>query len=115
MAVWMGTSFGQPPAENRGGPAVRTEGFYRALVDQALDIITVVTDQGAIAFESKAIQRVLGYEVDELLGSNVFEHIHPDDLDIVRDAFNQALETGESSAVEFRFRHKDGSWRMFEG
>jgi PAS domain S-box-containing protein len=112
MVVWSGDMV--TISVSRSSDTIERPEFYRALVDQAPDIITVVAKDGTISFESQAIQRVLGYTPDELIGTNVFERVHPEDLDHVRASFEEAAETGESPLTEFRFRHKDGSWRVLE-
>ncbi|NIW49224.1 MAG: PAS domain S-box protein, partial [Gammaproteobacteria bacterium] len=51
----------------------------------------------------------------ELIGRNVFDFIHPDDLDRVPRNYSQWKKlSGRSRVLEFRFRHKDGSWRVLE-
>jgi two-component system, cell cycle sensor histidine kinase and response regulator CckA len=94
----------------------RNERFYRTLVDQALDIITVCDLSGTIRFKSRAVERVLGYTPDELVGRNLFDLLHPDDVARVREKFDEAAASGRPSPpVEYRYRHKDGGWRMLEG
>ena len=44
------------------------ETYYRALIENALDIITVVDRDGKILFESPALYRVLGYRPEYALG-----------------------------------------------
>ena len=48
---------------------------------------------------------------------NVLDHVHPDDLSHVLEETEKALgEAGvaRNAAEEFRFRHRDGSWRWME-
>jgi PAS domain S-box-containing protein len=90
------------------------ERFYRALVEQTRDFITVVGRDGTILFKNRSNDHPSGYTAAELVGCNVFDFIHHDDLGRVRTAFEQALVGVPASAVEHRFRYKDGSWRVFE-
>ena len=61
------------------------------------------------------MQRLLGYAPSELLERNVFELLHPDDLAAVAEALAGALsEPGTPRSAEFRFRHRDGLWRVLE-
>ena len=91
----------------------RNEAQFRALTDNAQDIITVLSAEGRIEFESPSVERVLGYNPVELLGRNAFEFVHPDDTAATAERFQQAIE-GASVSTEFRFRHKDGSYRWLE-
>jgi PAS domain S-box-containing protein len=90
------------------------ERFYRAVVEQTRDFITVVACDGTILFKNRSNDHPSGYSAAELVGCNVFDFIHHDDLGPVRAAFDQALAGVPASAVEHRFRYKDGSWRVFE-
>jgi diguanylate cyclase (GGDEF)-like protein/PAS domain S-box-containing protein len=93
----------------------RSEARFRALVQHSSDIITVVEKDGTIRYESPAITAVLGYSPEELLGLNIFEGMHPDDLALVRATFGKALRTpGTIPTVTVRMRHRDGSWRSME-
>ena len=88
---------------------------FRSLIENALDIITILNGDGTIRYESPSIDRILGYKPVELLGQNVFEFIHPDDLPAVRKTFTERSQiAGPAPPIELRFRHKDGSWRILE-
>jgi PAS domain S-box-containing protein len=85
---------------------------YQELVTHLADGVLIVDDSGDILYESPSIYRTTGYEPEERTGGRVFEHVHPDDLQEVRETFDE-IRTSEDAAVvtaEFRFRHEDGSW-----
>jgi PAS domain S-box-containing protein len=89
--------------------------LYPALIENALDLITVLDERGTITFHSPSVQRLLGYSPVELLGCCAFDFVHPDDQDRVRAEFDRAWSvSGPSPFVEYRFRHKDGSWAVLE-
>lgn len=88
---------------------------FRSLIENALDIITVLDGDGTIRYESPSIKRVLGYKPEELIGKKAFEYIHPDDVQYVLTAFEQILQQpGIAKSVEFRFKHCNGTWRSLE-
>lgn len=89
--------------------------FYRALAEGALDIITVVDEFGTIVYKSPSTERHLGYRPEDLVGRNLFEFVHPDDIPGVRAAFDESRKNDTASApIEHRLRHVDGLWRTFE-
>ena len=62
---------------------------------------------------SRRWKEILGYQGRELpdLKSTFLDLLHPDDRELVNQATSAHLEKGKRYAVEFRLRHKDGSWR----
>ena len=96
------------------GSLENRERFYRALVERTRDLVIVVDTDGRILFENRSTEWSLGYTPAELVGRSFFEFIHPDDLTRVRAAFDEQLRGEPGPAVEYRFRYKDGSWRVLE-
>ena len=93
----------------------RSEELFRSLSENASDIVSVIGGDGTFRYESPSIKRLLGYEPEELIGQNVFNYVHPDDLNLLSAIFQEAIITpGSMRSAEFRFRHKDGSWRILE-
>lgn len=94
----------------------QSEERFRALVQHASDVITVLEADGTIRYESPAIERVLDYSPEELVGKYAFDYMHTEDRGRVLAAFVKALDEDiPTASAEFRFRHRDGSWRHFEG
>jgi len=96
--------------------AVRqNEERFRSLIENGLDIITVLDQQGFIDYESPSIERVLGYKPETLVGKNIIQYIYPEDQDNVLATLNQTIKNGNLALnIEFRFQHQDGSWRILE-
>ena len=93
----------------------KSEKYYRALIGNALDMITILDRQGYFKYYSPAVERVLGYNKDEMIGKNAFEYVHPSDVESVLETFRRLTNTPDfTTTVEFRFKHKDGSWIILE-
>jgi PAS domain S-box-containing protein len=90
------------------------EELFRLISENAADMIAVVDMEGRRIYNSLAYQKVLGYSPEELKKSSGFEQIHPDDRAKVQEAATEARRTGEGKTLEYRIRHKDGSWRVLE-
>ncbi len=101
----------------RSDSALReSEERFRALVQYGSDIITILDADGTIRYGSPSIERIIGYRPEEVVGRNAFATMHPQDAERVSEVFFEALESGrERVSIEFRTRHKDGSWRNLEG
>jgi two-component system sensor histidine kinase BarA len=94
----------------------RSEERFRTMIENALDIVTIVDQDGVIRYESPSVEKLLGFRPEELVGKSAFEFVHPDDLSGVLEIFAGSLSnSGPTPAAEARFRHKDGSWRVLEG
>ncbi|WP_166398205.1 PAS domain-containing protein [Rubrobacter marinus] len=95
----------------------KSEERLRSLVRNAPDIITVLDGDGTIRYQSPAVERILGYGADELLGKDIFDYVHPEDLGFVGATFSGGFDSpgAVSGRLEYRLRHKDGSWRHLEG
>ena len=94
---------------------IRREKYFRALIHNSLDIVSVLSRKAAFQYNSPSLKRVLGYDPPDLMRKNVFAFVHPDDLPRVRQAFQQGLENpGKPVPHEFRFRHQDGRWIYLE-
>jgi PAS domain S-box-containing protein len=70
--------------------------------------------QGNRIYNSLSYEKVLGYSAEELRSSSSFEQIHPEDRERVKEAAQEARVTGMGQPMEYRIRHKDGTWRTLE-
>lgn len=88
--------------------------FVRRLVACFPDVIVVLDTDGRYTFVSPRIQELLGYTPEEFVDGTLEERPHPDDRDAVMKFFTN-LVSGKTpvGTVEYRTRHKDGSWRVF--
>lgn len=55
------------------------EEWFRSLIENALDIITVLDVDGSVRYSSPSFERILGFALSDLAGTNIFELLHPDD------------------------------------
>lgn len=90
------------------------EHLFQLITENAADMIAVVDRNGRRLYNSPAYERVLGYGADELAATSSIEQVHPDDRARILQAAEKALRTGYGERLEYRIRHKDGSWRVFE-
>ena len=86
------------------------EELFRLISENAADMIAVVDMDGRRIFNSDAYQKVLGYSAEELKNSSSMDQIHPDDRERVKAAAAEARRTGVGKNLEYRIRHKNGTW-----
>ncbi len=94
--------------------AKKRDELFRILAENAADMIALVDVKGHRIYNSPAYKRILGYSAAELGETSAFEQIHPDDRFKILEAAREARETGTGRQLEYRIRHKDGSWRVLE-
>src|SRR5271165_1927870 len=90
------------------------EELFQIVTENAADMIALVDVKGRRLYNSPAYKRILGYSAAELGETSAFEQIHPDDRFKILDAAREARETGVGKRLEYRIKHKDGSWRVLE-
>ncbi len=92
----------------------RSRTRLQVILDATSDLILTLDGKGVLRFVSPSITEHLGWKVEDLVGREAVEFMHPEDVDLV---FSQAVTTGPGAAtppIQHRIRHKDGSWRFFE-
>jgi len=88
--------------------------LFEVITENAADMIAVIDCAGNRLYNSPAYQKVLGYSSEELKLTSSVEQIHPDDQQRVLEAAEKARLTGRGERLEYRMRHKDGTWRILE-
>jgi len=90
------------------------ERLFHLITENAVDMIALVDRQGRRLYNSPAYEKVLGYTSEELASTSSIEQVHPDDRPRVVAAAEKAYSTGQGDPLEYRIRHKNGSWRVLE-
>lgn len=90
------------------------EQFLRLLLEHAHDSVHIIDEHGVSVFDTASRAGILGYSGAELIGRNNYHLLHPDDLEAALGAVEQIFREGRAGPIEYRIRHKDGSWRTYE-
>ncbi len=90
------------------------EHLFQLITENAEDMIAVIDSHGRRIYNSPAYQKILGYAPAELDMASSLDQIHPEDCARVLEAAEKARNTGRGERLEYRIRHKDGSWRFLE-
>ncbi len=93
----------------------QSEEKFRSLVENANDIIYSVNAEGIFTYVSPTWKSMLGHEPDKVVGSKVEDYVHPDDINLCLNFLKKVLETSQKqSGVQYRVKHRDGSWRWHQ-
>lgn len=91
---------------------IESDAKFRSIVENANNVIFSLTLEGIFSYVSPNWTEVFGHEVAEVEGKSFIPFIHPDDVHICVDYFQRILTTGKKQeAIEYRVKHKNGSWR----
>ncbi|MFN7390604.1 PAS domain S-box protein [Brevundimonas sp.] len=88
-----------------------SEARYRLLADNSTDVIATYGLDGVFRYLSPAIEGLMGYGVEEMLGHPFSAFMHPDDVARVRKAFvdcSTAAIDAPTARIPYRAIRKDG-------
>ncbi len=92
-----------------------SEERFRRLIENASDVIVVIDSAGVIEFISPSAKRALDFSPAEMVGHRVLEFIHEEDQQAAAEAIERLRAEPENPrSAEYRVRHRDGSWRIFQ-
>jgi len=93
----------------------RIEARFRSLVQESSDLILILSRKAVIEFASPAVERMLGFRPDEIVGRRDGLSVHPADEKRFRRALIRVLRSpGTHPPFEIRVQHGDGSYRWLE-
>jgi PAS domain S-box-containing protein len=93
----------------------KSEKRFRAMIEKSSEVVVIIDAAGSILYATGSVTSMLGYSLSEYVDHNIFEFVHPDELEQNRTVFADLLQRPERSVmVEIRWRHKDRSWRWIE-
>lgn len=82
--------------------------------DNMFDLVSVADLEGNLKFVS-ASHKILNDDLDSLIGRNVLEFVHPEDLPGISSVFRDSPAKGDDTQkAEYRYRCADGSYLWFE-
>lgn len=87
---------------------------YRAIMENAYDLIAEVDGSATFLYVSPNFEEVLGYAPKTLLGSNIFSLVHPEDQAGVMKEFTEAMQELGTRRSVYRYCHHNGGFRWFE-
>ncbi|MBE1441109.1 diguanylate cyclase domain-containing protein [Paenibacillus sp. OAS669] len=91
-----------------------SEEMFRMITENSTDMISRIAMNGTYLYVSAASRTLLGYEPDALVGSSVFDMLHPDDLQFTDGHKEPSLTDLRIDLSAYRIRKKDGTYIWFE-
>lgn len=88
--------------------------LLRVIAENVCDLIAVVDSEGKRIWNNAAYAERLGYSPEEMRGTYSMVEIHPDDVSLVKQVFAESMSAGRGRRIEYRMRHRAGSWVTLE-
>lgn len=102
--------------DERTNEVKRTSRKFRALIENSVDVISMLDEEGRVIFASGSVEKVLGYKADELLQTRAFALIHPEDLKQLTGLFHRVKQhPGVAYSTSVRVVSKSGKVRWVDG
>jgi PAS domain S-box-containing protein len=91
------------------------EARFQSLIEKNSDVVLLCRRDASVEYVSPSITAVLGHEPAELCGKSLKELIHPNDVQVLAPTWTSLLSNPSGAvSIEWRARHRDGSWRWLE-
>jgi len=92
-----------------------SEERFRSLIENATDLITILDEKGQFTYSSPAVERVIHFPPDGLVGRSIEEFVYEDDIPTLRNSLALARSgPGQSHFANIRFSTAEGMWRTME-
>ena len=91
-----------------------SEELYRLVVESTHDLITLLDSKGVLRYASTAVQALLGYRPEDVVGREWTADVHPEDLAAVTAYFKNREAGLASPPLTTRVQHRNGTWITLE-
>ncbi len=81
---------------------------FETILSHSSDYVLIVDEQGTITYASQSIESVMGYQPAAVIGTNAFEYVHEEDIELAVSAFSEAVSQDEEVSIEYRAIRSDG-------
>jgi len=92
----------------------RNEARFRAIVRDSNDIMAIVDTAGRIVYASPATEHILGFDTEQLVGTSIFDLVHPEDRAVASAGLDRTRSGTEAERLEIRLRAVDNEWHLME-
>jgi len=89
--------------------------FYKLLVQTSTDVYQLADAAMIVTYTSDAVEAMLGFTPNQMLGKSIYESVHPDDMDAVK-AWLTNIRTSHDKlhTQEYRVKNKNGEFTWIE-
>ena len=89
---------------------IKSKEKYSNLINNISDAIFKIDLNGFIKYISPQSYEIIGYVPEELIGTNFFKKVHPDDLLRLVNASREVVESKKEINADFKYQHRNGHY-----
>lgn len=93
---------------------LKSERLYRLLAENSSDMISKHNLEGVFEFVSPSCYNLLGFEPEELIGRNIYDFFHPDDLESIKNIHAQIIDKPGPIITEYRLKDSEDKYIWME-
>src|SRR5262249_12280078 len=102
-------------SDDPGRSTSSSPNLYHSIVEHAPEILVSLNAAGKILYVNPHTEKVLGYSRDEVEGRDIFDFLHPADLQRAAQEYLKTIQQpGEGVPSVLRIRDSLGEWVPFE-
>jgi PAS domain S-box-containing protein len=95
---------------------IKNESKLRSMLANSSELTTIVDDKGNFEYISPAMEKVFGYDNQQLKGTNMYSLVHPDDKGrLIKSYYENSNDYSANIHIEYRFKHSNGNWHDMDG
>lgn len=92
----------------------KSRDLLNIISENMVSLLSMVDINNRIVYASPSHFNILGYSIEELIGRDVLELVHPDDFEHVAKTYEENLKKNRVGRTECRYKHKDGFYVWIE-
>ena len=92
----------------------KQEEFYRLITENTSDLISLFDSSGDNIYSSPSYNRLLGFSSSDLESQGIYNYIHKDDRERVRNIVRSTIQSGKEVILRYRMMNKSETVLHFE-
>lgn len=92
----------------------QSETKFRFITENTTDLICQHYNNGTFSYVSNSSEDIIGYSAEELIHKNPYHFVHPEDLFLIQNTYQEIVKKLKPANVTFRFRKKNNTYIWME-
>lgn len=95
---------------------LRKDSVFQLISENMTDMAGIMDMEGNMVYVTPSIENITGFKPEDMLGVNLTELIHPDDMPMVRESIIDSITRNATGKTQqYRCKHADGNYYWHQG